>query len=167
MRICPHSDHTPDHSLNLLNISSPDHHQPSFPEFFHTSSSSSSSSHITNHYSSCDTTNIPIYDTPTSEEIIISVDPPLKPPRKSKLMNTTNKDTDALCTKTENVNIQQHEEEGRFVIYIKVNSEDSDFDLQSPNMFTESSVDSDISQSISLSSFSNSSLSSIPTTTFI
>ena len=102
---------------------------------------------------------IPIYDTVIPEEIESSVDPPQKPPRRSKKNGVCEQENFELYSEIEEPNLVPNDEEGKFVIYIKVNSEDDQFDLQCPNNhqypFT-SSAESDVSLSVSLST-SNSS----------
>jgi hypothetical protein len=104
---------------------------------------------------------IPIYDTVTPDEIESSVDPPQKPPRRSKTNDVGEQENFELYSEIEETNLVHNDEEGKFVIYIKVNSEDDQFDLQCPNKAQyplTSSAESDVSLSVSLST----SISSTP-----
>ena len=104
---------------------------------------------------------IPIYDTVIPDEIESSVDPPQKPPRKSKKGDVGEEESIELYSEIEEPQLIHNDKDGKFVIYIKVNSEDDQFDLQCPNKnhYTlTSSAESYVSLSVSLST----SISSTP-----
>ena len=125
---------------------------PSFPSSSTTSLSNTSPSSSYSTFSTDST--IPLYDTPSN-------DPPVKPPRKRKNRNISGQENGELYSEINDYNVQE-DQEGKFVVLIKVNSDNDEFDLQSPNFNQFSSnypSDSDVSLSISIST-SNGSTSS-------
>ena len=71
----------------------------------------------------------------------------------SLAINVDEHENVTLYCEIEDTNIVQNVDDGRFVIYIKVNSEDNELDLQYPNIRSSSSTSSmvsDVSLSVSL-----------------